>query len=55
MSDFRLFRFGPEGRERPGVLTREGKRLDCSSFGEDWGPAFFAREGLTQRSGVMIN
>ena len=50
MSDFRLFRFGPEGRERPGVLTREGKRLDCSSFGEDWGPAFFAREGLTRLS-----
>lgn len=46
MPDFRLFRFGAPGHERPAVLTRDGRRLDCSSFGEDWGPAFFARDGL---------
>jgi 2-keto-4-pentenoate hydratase/2-oxohepta-3-ene-1,7-dioic acid hydratase in catechol pathway len=43
----RLFRFGPKDHERPGAEF-DGKRLDCSSFGEDWGPAFFARDGLTR-------
>lgn len=50
MNDFKLFRFGPRGAERPAVLTADGRRLDCSSFGEDWGPAFFAREGMTRLS-----
>ncbi len=46
MPDFRLFRFGPMGQERPAVATADGQHLDCSSFGEDWTPAFFARDGL---------
>ncbi|MEQ1633373.1 MAG: fumarylacetoacetate hydrolase family protein [Planctomycetota bacterium] len=50
MSDFRLFRFGHDGHERPAVETRDGRRLDCSTFGEDWGPSFFAREGMTRLS-----
>ena len=50
MHDFKFFRFGPRGAERPAVLTADGRRLDCSSFGEDWGPAFFAREGLLRLS-----
>ena len=50
MHDFKLFRFGPRGAERPAVLTADGRHLDCSSFGEDWGPAFFAREGMTRLS-----
>jgi 2-keto-4-pentenoate hydratase/2-oxohepta-3-ene-1,7-dioic acid hydratase in catechol pathway len=40
-----LFRFGPAGRERPGVQI-DGQRLDCSQFPDDFGPDFFARDGL---------
>ncbi|MBL8862819.1 MAG: fumarylacetoacetate hydrolase family protein [Planctomycetes bacterium] len=42
----KLVRFGPAGRERPGVLLPDGARLDCSDFGLDWGEAFFASDGL---------
>lgn len=42
----RLFRFGRRGHERPAVELHDGRRLDCSAFGEDWGPAFFASDGL---------
>lgn len=42
----KLVRFGPVGREKPGVLLRDGTRVDCSSFGLDWGEAFFASDGL---------
>jgi 2-keto-4-pentenoate hydratase/2-oxohepta-3-ene-1,7-dioic acid hydratase in catechol pathway len=45
---FRLLRCGPGGRERPAVLTADGRRLDCSDFGEDWTPQFFARDGLAR-------
>ncbi len=50
MKDHRLYRFGAPGHEKPAVLCADGRQLDCSSFGEDWGPAFFAREGLTRLS-----
>ena len=42
----RLIRFGEAGRERPGVLDPEGRRLDVSGFGEDWNERFFATGGL---------
>jgi 2-keto-4-pentenoate hydratase/2-oxohepta-3-ene-1,7-dioic acid hydratase in catechol pathway len=42
----RLMRFGPMGREAPGVLAADGTRLDASAFGEDWNEAFFATGGL---------
>ena len=42
----RLIRFGEAGRERPGVLDPEGRRLDVSGFGEDWHERFFATGGL---------
>lgn len=42
----KLVRFGPAGRERPGVLLADGARLDCSAFGLDWGEAFFGSDGL---------
>ena len=44
----RLIRFGETGHERPGVLGPDGQRLDVSAFGEDWGEAFFASEGLAR-------
>lgn len=43
----RLFRFGPVGAERPGVMLA-GERVDASSFGTDWNEAFFAGDGLSR-------
>ena len=43
-----LFRFGPAGRERPAVQLPDGRRLDCSSFGGDFGPAFFDAGGMAR-------
>jgi 2,4-diketo-3-deoxy-L-fuconate hydrolase len=44
----RLFRFGPAGQEKPGVLTTAGHALDVSAFGEDYDEKFFAADGLTR-------
>ena len=41
----RLFRHGPVGKEKPGVLINNEHR-DASSFGEDFGEDFFASDGL---------
>lgn len=42
----RLVRHGPRGREKPGILDEEGAIRDLSSICEDFGPAFFANDGL---------
>jgi 2-keto-4-pentenoate hydratase/2-oxohepta-3-ene-1,7-dioic acid hydratase in catechol pathway len=42
----KLIRVGLPGREKPAVLSADGARVDCTAFGEDWGEAFFATEGL---------
>ena len=44
----KLIRFGPPGKEKPGVVLADGSRVDCSGFGEDWAEAFFAGDGLTR-------
>jgi 2-keto-4-pentenoate hydratase/2-oxohepta-3-ene-1,7-dioic acid hydratase in catechol pathway len=44
----RLIRFGPAGRERPGVLLADGRRLDASGFGEDYDERFFGGDGLAR-------
>lgn len=44
----KLFRFGPQGHEKPGVLTADGQRLDVSAFGEDYQETFFATDGITR-------
>jgi 2,4-didehydro-3-deoxy-L-rhamnonate hydrolase len=41
----KLFRFGEPGKEKPGVLWNN-KKLDASSFGEDFGEIFFENNGL---------
>ena len=41
----KLFRFGQPDHERPGVLV-DGRRLNVSTFGEDYNGAFFARDGI---------
>jgi 2-keto-4-pentenoate hydratase/2-oxohepta-3-ene-1,7-dioic acid hydratase in catechol pathway len=44
----RLIRFGDAGKERPGIISPLGKRLDCSRFGEDWDSEFLSNEGLAR-------
>ena len=40
----KLFRFGPVGQEKPGVLFQD-KKLDVSAFGEDYGESFLGSDG----------
>jgi 2,4-didehydro-3-deoxy-L-rhamnonate hydrolase len=42
----KLFRFGPAGKERPGVVLAGGARVDVSAFGHDYDEAFFESDGL---------
>lgn len=42
----RLIRFGDEGREEPGVLLPDGRRLDASGEFLDYDEGFFASGGL---------
>jgi len=41
----KLFRFGPEGAEKPGLIVDGAGRVDVSAFGEDYGESFFASDG----------
>lgn len=43
----KLFRHGSEGQEKPGVVLN-GKHVDVSSFGEDFGEQFFEKDGLNR-------
>lgn len=52
----KLFRFGPVGAEKPGVILPDGKMIDVSGFGEDYDEAFFEKEGVTRlRKWVAAN
>ncbi len=42
----KLIRFGQAGKEKPGVILQDGKRIDVSSFGEDYTEQFFETSGL---------
>lgn len=42
----RLIRFGDEGREEPGVLLADGRRVDASGEFHDYDEGFFASGGL---------
>jgi 2-keto-4-pentenoate hydratase/2-oxohepta-3-ene-1,7-dioic acid hydratase in catechol pathway len=44
----KLFRHGPAGDERPGVIGSNGASLDVSAFGEDFDEAFFTNDGLSR-------
>jgi 2,4-didehydro-3-deoxy-L-rhamnonate hydrolase len=46
----KLVRFGTAGKEKPGVVNKDGKILDCSSFGLDWSEEFFEQDGLDSLS-----
>ncbi len=44
----KLIRFGEPGHEKPGLILANGKRIDASAFGEDYGESFLANDGLTR-------
>jgi 2,4-didehydro-3-deoxy-L-rhamnonate hydrolase len=47
----KLIRFGAPGRERPGVILPDGRRVDASGFagpGGDWDEAFLGGDGLAR-------
>ncbi len=44
----KLIRFGEPGREKPGVLLRDGNRIDVSAIGSDYDEKFFDKGGLKQ-------
>lgn len=44
----KLIRFGETGKERPGIVTTDGRQLDCTAFGEDWNEGFFGSDGLSR-------
>src|SRR5437588_3881781 len=44
----KLIRFGGPGRENPGPITEDARRLDVSSFVRDYDEAFFANDGLSR-------
>jgi len=41
----KLFRFGPPGAEKPGMIVDGVGRVDVSAFGEDYGEGFFGANG----------
>jgi 2-keto-4-pentenoate hydratase/2-oxohepta-3-ene-1,7-dioic acid hydratase in catechol pathway len=51
----RLVRFGPKGKEKPGILTGENTRLDLSGHFSDWNSAFFAENGLQRLAEVAAS
>ncbi len=44
----KLIRHGEVGKEKAGVLLKDGTRLDVSAFGSDYDEAFFASGGLAK-------
>ena len=42
----KLIRFGEPGKEKPGVLLKDGSRVDASALGADYGEEFFGSGGL---------
>lgn len=45
----KLLRFGEAGNEKPGILLND-EIIDVSSFGEDFGEAFFTNDGIRRLS-----
>ena len=42
----KLIRFGEPGREKPGLILNNGRRIDASAFGGDYDERFFESDGL---------
>jgi 2-keto-4-pentenoate hydratase/2-oxohepta-3-ene-1,7-dioic acid hydratase in catechol pathway len=44
----KLIRFGEAGKEKPGLLGKDGARVDASGFGADYDEGFFSGGGLAE-------
>lgn len=44
----KLIRFGEPDKEKPGIILPDSKKIDVSSFGEDYDEDFFAKDGLSR-------
>ncbi|MCM8538132.1 MAG: fumarylacetoacetate hydrolase family protein [Lentisphaeraceae bacterium] len=44
----KLFRFGQQGSEKPGLILEDGGKVDVSAFGEDYTDEFFANDGINR-------
>lgn len=44
----KLIRFGPPGKEKPGIQLDDGTRIDASGAVDDYGERFFEANGLTE-------
>ena len=51
----KLIRFGNVGHEKPGILLKNGKKIDVSAFGEDFDENFFETEGIERLHLWLIN
>jgi len=43
----KLFRYGPPGEEKPGLVNHEGQHFDVSEFVDDFNEEFFSGDGLS--------
>ena len=50
----KLIRFGGFKKEKPGILTNDGIRRDCSAFFSDWNYDFFQNDGLNKLAGMDV-
>lgn len=50
----KLFRFGAEGSEKPGVIY-QGRKLAVSAFCSDFNESFFASEGVTRLAQWLVS
>ena len=51
----KLVRHGAPGTERPGILGADGQIRDLSGICDDFGPAFFAKDGLRALRGLDVS
>ena len=51
----KLIRFGDFRKEKPGILTEDGKRKDCSTLFNDWDNNFFKNGGLLKLQKNNLN
>lgn len=51
----RLIRFGPIGKEKPGILSADGARRDVSAHFRDWDSAFFHDAGLRRLAKFIVS
>lgn len=49
----KLIRFGPRGLEKPGILTGDGSRKDCSAHFKDWNHDFFLTGGMHELATLL--